>query len=296
MADTREVPREPTDAMIEAGWIATGPAPDIVPRKHYLAAMWRAMYDAAPVPAPPAEPTPEYVEARLQAYAVDLAEHGAGDEDTCRDCMKILRQVWDDAIAHAAPAAEPTVTTLAKRIGELAEKHGSLRAAARVLQIDHAYLWRLANGQKDNPDQALLRKLGLRQVVLYERTDAAPVTAPPAEPTYVCMECHAKMSLADVAAHRHAAPAAEPVAQHPPPRDLTPEMLAAVRNEYGAGSEMIDLAPGLWRLLLDAAEMPAPTPCAVCGGAEFVQRCVHCNASAGATAYLNAAQQPYEKP
>jgi hypothetical protein len=67
------------------------------------------------------------------------------------------------------------MSALQERIEELAEQHGSLRAAARVLQVDHAWLWRLARGQlredqDREPSAALLRKLGLRRVVSYERT------------------------------------------------------------------------------------------------------------------------------
>ncbi|MFA7291846.1 MAG: hypothetical protein WC023_06315 [Rhodocyclaceae bacterium] len=60
--------------------------------------------------------------------------------------------------------------TLAERIKELADQHGGIRPAARVLQCDHAYLWRLANGEKDDPGPVLLRRMGLRQIVTYERT------------------------------------------------------------------------------------------------------------------------------
>ena len=48
---------------------------------------------------------------------------------------------------------------------ELAKQHGSLRAAARVLQIDHAYLWRLQQGEKNDPSEDVLRKLELRRIV-----------------------------------------------------------------------------------------------------------------------------------
>lgn len=65
---------------------------------------------------------------------------------------------------------EPSV--LQQRIRELAERHGSIRAAARVLEVDHAYLYRLSTGEKDDPGEALLRKLKLRRVVTYVRTDA----------------------------------------------------------------------------------------------------------------------------
>lgn len=58
---------------------------------------------------------------------------------------------------------------LQQRITELATHHGSIRAAARVLMVDHTYLYRLSTGEKDNPDDDLLRKLKLRRVVAYER-------------------------------------------------------------------------------------------------------------------------------
>ena len=59
------------------------------------------------------------------------------------------------------------MSLLTKRIMEAKVRHGSLRAAARVLEVDAGYLSRLANGEKDNPSPALLHKLGLTRVVTY---------------------------------------------------------------------------------------------------------------------------------
>lgn len=59
--------------------------------------------------------------------------------------------------------------TLADRIAELIEQHGSLRAAARVLECDAGYLSRLQSGEKDSPEDWLLRRMNLRRVVSYER-------------------------------------------------------------------------------------------------------------------------------
>lgn len=42
-------------------------------------------------------------------------------------------------------------------------------AAARALNVDHAYLWRLAIGGKENPHKDLLCRMGLRRVVSYTR-------------------------------------------------------------------------------------------------------------------------------
>jgi hypothetical protein len=57
---------------------------------------------------------------------------------------------------------------LRERIEALTTKHGSLRAAARVLGVDPSYLLRLRDGSKTNPSDALLRKLKLRRVVTVE--------------------------------------------------------------------------------------------------------------------------------
>ncbi len=58
--------------------------------------------------------------------------------------------------------------TLQERIDALVEQHGSLRAVARVTEIDPGYLWRLRTGEKVNPEADKLRRLGLRRVVTYE--------------------------------------------------------------------------------------------------------------------------------
>lgn len=60
--------------------------------------------------------------------------------------------------------------SLIYRVNELCVKHGGYRAAARVLKIDHAYLYRLGKGQSTNPSKSVLRKLGLKQVIAYERS------------------------------------------------------------------------------------------------------------------------------
>ena len=58
--------------------------------------------------------------------------------------------------------------TLQERIEELVAQHGSLRAVARVTEIDAGYLSRLRSGEKTNPEKDKLRRLGLRRVVSYE--------------------------------------------------------------------------------------------------------------------------------
>lgn len=74
-----------------------------------------------------------------------------------------------DRERRQAVAARIDTVPLAARIDALAEQHGSMRAAARVLGVDAGYLSRLRRGVKKEPGDALLRKMGLRRVVTYER-------------------------------------------------------------------------------------------------------------------------------
>lgn len=60
--------------------------------------------------------------------------------------------------------------TLSERITQLVNQHGSLRAAARVVEIDASYLCRLGRGAKVRPGKKLLRRLGVQQVITYELT------------------------------------------------------------------------------------------------------------------------------
>lgn len=60
--------------------------------------------------------------------------------------------------------------TLQDRIDELVAQHGSLRAVARVTEIDVGYLSRLRAYANVNPGRDKLRRLGLRKVVSYECT------------------------------------------------------------------------------------------------------------------------------
>ncbi len=61
------------------------------------------------------------------------------------------------------------MSALTKRICELEQYHGSLRALARVLKVDPGWLSRLRDDvdSKRTPSDALLRKLGLERVVAY---------------------------------------------------------------------------------------------------------------------------------
>ncbi|WP_282259698.1 hypothetical protein [Stenotrophomonas sp. PS02301] len=58
-------------------------------------------------------------------------------------------------------------TTLAERIAFEVELTGSLQGVARELDIDCGYLSRLASGEKTNPSDEVLAKLGLEKTVIY---------------------------------------------------------------------------------------------------------------------------------
>jgi len=59
---------------------------------------------------------------------------------------------------------------ITEAVEKLIEKHGGLRAAARAIDVNFAYLWRLGAGEKTNPSPKVLRKLGLKRVVIYRET------------------------------------------------------------------------------------------------------------------------------
>ena len=67
------------------------------------------------------------------------------------------------------PLAVRSNAGLGDRITELEKQHGSLRAAAKVLGCDAGYLSRLRSGEKENPSAILLKRIGLRRVIAYER-------------------------------------------------------------------------------------------------------------------------------
>jgi transcriptional regulator with XRE-family HTH domain len=57
--------------------------------------------------------------------------------------------------------------TLQERIDDLCKTHGSLRKAAKAVDVDFGYLSDLRSGDKTNPSLDVLEKLGLRRVVHY---------------------------------------------------------------------------------------------------------------------------------
>ena len=59
------------------------------------------------------------------------------------------------------------MVTLKERIDELCEKHGSLRNTSKIIDVDFGYLSGLRSGEKNNPSEKIISKLGLKKVVTY---------------------------------------------------------------------------------------------------------------------------------
>lgn len=79
------------------------------------------------------------------------------------------------------PAAQEVEVDIKSRVSELIAEHGTLRAAARSLNIDVGYLSRLEHGDKVHPSSETLAKIGLRDAgVKYQRLVFLP-TQPAAQ-------------------------------------------------------------------------------------------------------------------
>jgi hypothetical protein len=79
----------------------------------------------------------------------------------------------DEVALRTAVAAkeEPGgYVTLPERVEELIARYG-VRGLARRLGVDPGYISRMRTGERHNPVDELLAKLGLRRVVLYERIE-----------------------------------------------------------------------------------------------------------------------------
>lgn len=59
--------------------------------------------------------------------------------------------------------------TLAQHVKVLIKQHGGLRAAARAVRLSAPYLLRLRDGDKKDPSDEVLRRLGLRRVITFVR-------------------------------------------------------------------------------------------------------------------------------
>lgn len=59
------------------------------------------------------------------------------------------------------------MVSIKQRVADLELLHGGLRAAASACGIDASYLQRLKTGEKKNPSDAVLSKLGLERRIIY---------------------------------------------------------------------------------------------------------------------------------
>lgn len=80
-----------------------------------------------------------------------------------------LRKMGADWLATAINGMAESLP--AARIRSLVEQHGSYRKVGELLGVDHAYLHRIASGEKDNMSDELLRKIGLRRGTFYTSFD-----------------------------------------------------------------------------------------------------------------------------
>lgn len=79
----------------------------------------------------------------------------------------------------AAPAPTAEAVAMSARIQSLIATHGTLRGVSRELGIDVGYLSRLERGEKSEPSDEILAKLGLRRVTVFINSAAS---SSPAEP------------------------------------------------------------------------------------------------------------------
>jgi transcriptional regulator with XRE-family HTH domain len=59
--------------------------------------------------------------------------------------------------------------TLEEAVTKVVAEHGGIRATERAVGLDKSFLSRLMRGEKTNPSEETLAKLGLRAVPRYER-------------------------------------------------------------------------------------------------------------------------------
>ena len=57
--------------------------------------------------------------------------------------------------------------SLRAHVATVIAKHGGLRLAARACHVNEGYLCRLASGKKCNPGKQMMKKLGIKKLVIY---------------------------------------------------------------------------------------------------------------------------------
>lgn len=66
-----------------------------------------------------------------------------------------------------------TAFILRSRIEALTEKYGGITKAGKAIKVDTGYLVRLRDGEKRNPSDETLFKLGLVKVITYKKLSNA---------------------------------------------------------------------------------------------------------------------------
>lgn len=87
----------------------------------------------------------------------------------CDDCEKPGDRCTCSPVPFKTHRSRNKLISVPQRIGELVLRHGGVRAAARAIRVDAGYLQRLYTGEKRNPSDATLRKLGMLPCPFYLR-------------------------------------------------------------------------------------------------------------------------------
>lgn len=93
---------------------------------------------------------------------------------------ELARQAWQAALAATGKqqVGDDCIAVLSARIAFEVEICGSLQRVAKELGIDVGYLSRLARGEKTNPSDEVLEKLGLERTVTYTPIKRKYVASP----------------------------------------------------------------------------------------------------------------------
>ncbi len=122
----------------------------------------RAPEGAAPVQEAELPPLPKRFSYMLEALGDDFSVDHEIDVYTAEQMTAYALAARQGRIE----GAEATIT-IGERVEQLIVVHGSLRAAARVLDVVPGYLSRLASGEKEEPGETILRRMGLSRAVRY---------------------------------------------------------------------------------------------------------------------------------
>ncbi len=179
-------------------------------------------------------------------YLIDKCEgHIIAEENLQGWLSEMLADPHYCALFRREKTAAEQYSPIAMSIEAAEEEHGSLRAAAKALGIDHGYLYRLKSGEKINPGADVLKALGLERITYYRSMlNASPVQQDQAfceycggndeEPQDHCMDCTRPVQQVSV-----------PDGWRLVPVELTREMAKAVG----------DLAERKWCYCLTAANV-----------------------------------------